>query len=71
VQRGRSKFTHGEWDLAHFLFHLGEAQTIAGDKKAAQASLTESVARFTATLGANNERTLKAKAALAQVTAQP
>ena len=40
VQRGRSQFTHGEWDLAHFLFHLGEAQATAGDKKAAQASLT-------------------------------
>jgi len=71
VQRGRGQFTHGEWDLAHFLFHLGEAQATAGDKKAAQASLTESVARFTTALGANNERTLKAKAALVHATALP
>ncbi len=68
VRRGRSQFTHGEWDLAHFLFHLGEAQTIAGDEKSAQASLTEAVERFTAALGANNERTLKAKAALLKST---
>jgi tetratricopeptide (TPR) repeat protein len=71
VQRGRSQFTHGEWDLAHFLFHLGEAQATAGDKKGAQALLTESVARFTAALGANNERTLKAKVALMQAKTFP
>jgi len=71
VERGRGQFTHGEWDLAHFLFHLGEAQMAAGDKKAARASLTESVARFTKALGANNQRTLKANAALAKATAMP
>ena len=71
VQRGRGQFTHGEWDLAHFLFHLGEAQTIAGDRQGARASLTESVARFTTALGPKNERTLKAKVALAQATGQP
>jgi tetratricopeptide (TPR) repeat protein len=65
VERGRHQFTHGEWDLAHFLFHLGEAQATLGDKKAARASLTESVQRFTRALGAQNPRTLKAKAALA------
>lgn len=67
VQRGRTQFSHGEWDLAHFLFHLGEAQMALGDKKDAKASLTESVTRFTAALGPSNERTLKAKAALARL----
>ena len=64
VQRGRRRFTHGEWDLAHFLYHLGEAQAAMGNATAARASLGESVRRFTAALGAQNPRTISAKTAL-------
>ncbi|HEX3944941.1 MAG TPA: tetratricopeptide repeat protein [Rhizomicrobium sp.] len=69
VQRGRKQFTHGEWDLAHFLFHLGEMQALLGDTNAARASLTESVQRFTVALGAHNKRTLSAKIALKNLRA--
>lgn len=65
VQRARKQFTHGEWDLAHFLYREGETQAMLGENRAAAESLSESVERFTAALGAKNERTLKAKAALA------
>lgn len=64
VQRGRKQFTHGEWDLAHFLFHLGETQALLGERSAARASLAESVERFTKALGAKNARTLAARTAL-------
>ena len=69
VRRGRHRFTHGEWDLAHFLFHLGEAQVAMGDKSAARASFAESVQRFTVALGAQNPRTRNAKAALDKLNA--
>jgi serine/threonine-protein kinase len=69
VRRGRHRFTHGEWDLAHFLFHLGEAQAAMGNKSAARASFAESVQRFTAALGAQNPRTRNAQAALDKLNA--
>lgn len=64
VRRGRRTFTHGEWDLAHFLFHLGEAEAALGNRGAARAALAESVQRFTKALGAQNPRTLNAGSAL-------
>lgn len=64
VRRGRHRFTHGEWDLAHFLYHLGEAEAATGNTSAARATLLESVQRFTTALGAQNPRTRNAKAAL-------
>ncbi len=64
VQRGRKAFAHGEWDLAQFLYRQGETEAMLGDKAAAQASLNESVTRFTAALGAENTRTKAARAAL-------
>jgi len=69
VRRGRHRFVHGEWDLAHFLYHLGEAQAAVGNKNAARASLEESVRRFTAALGAQNPRTRNANAALDKLNA--
>ncbi|MEI9929585.1 MAG: tetratricopeptide repeat protein [Rhizomicrobium sp.] len=64
VQRGRKTFTHGEWDLAHFLYRLGETQQLLGNVEAAHATLVESVSRFTTALGPRNPRTKAAEAAL-------
>ena len=69
VQRGRHRFNHGEWDLAHFLYHLGEAQAASGNATAARAAFAESVQRFTVALGAQNQRTRNAKAALDKLNA--
>ncbi len=64
VRRGRRRFTHGEWDLAHSCITLGEAEAATGNTSAARAALAESVQRFTIALGAQNPRTRNAKAAL-------
>jgi eukaryotic-like serine/threonine-protein kinase len=66
VRRARGQFTHGEWDLAHFLYRAGETETMIGDNTRACTDLSESMRRFTAALGARNDRTLKAKIAMAQ-----
>jgi non-specific serine/threonine protein kinase len=64
IARGRKRFTHGEWDLGHFLFHLGEIQAERHETAAARATLTESVRILTKALGPQNKRTAAAKAAL-------
>src|SRR5665213_3092362 len=61
VERARKQFSHGEWDLAHFLYREGATHAMLGDNRTAARLLSESVKRFTAALGAKNERTLKAK----------
>jgi non-specific serine/threonine protein kinase len=66
VLRARGQFTHDEWDLAHFLYREGETDAMLGDGKAACRELSEAVRRFTTALGARNDRTVKAGAALAK-----
>jgi hypothetical protein len=64
VQRGRKVFTHGEWDLAQFLYRKGETEAQLGRSDAARASLTESVTLFEAALGPANSRTRAAQSAV-------
>jgi len=64
VQRGRKVFTHGEWDLAQFLYRHGETEAMLGDGQAARRSLAESIRLFTLALGPRHPRTLAAEIAL-------
>ncbi len=64
VTRGRSIFTHGEYDLGIFLMHLGEVLKREGKDADARKVLTESVSILQASLGAGDARTLRARAAL-------
>jgi hypothetical protein len=64
VARGRSIFTHGEYDLGIFLMHLGEVLKREGKDADARKALTESVSILQASLGASDARTLRARAAL-------
>jgi non-specific serine/threonine protein kinase len=63
--RARRVFNHGEWDLGMFALNLGGVLAQEGKTAAARDALAESVARLGASLGPNNARTLRARAALA------
>jgi non-specific serine/threonine protein kinase len=65
--RSRRAFTHGEWDLGHFEFLLGNVLAQRGNIGEARTVLSESVAALTRSLGADNPRTARARAALAKL----
>jgi tetratricopeptide (TPR) repeat protein len=64
VTRARLVFPHGEWDLGHFEFHLGEVLAQEGRTTEARAVLTDSVAILSKSLGADDHHTTRAKALL-------
>ena len=67
VARGRRTFSHGEYDLGVFTFHLGSVLAQEGKAEPARAMLSESVATLQGRLGADDARTVRAKLALASV----
>ncbi|HEX3666414.1 MAG TPA: tetratricopeptide repeat protein [Rhizomicrobium sp.] len=64
VARARRVFTKGEWDLGHFLYHLGAVLAAEGKNDAARATLGKSVKILTTALGKDSPRTKRAQAAL-------
>jgi tetratricopeptide (TPR) repeat protein len=64
VARSRRTFTKGEWDLGHFIYHLGAVLAEEGKTDQARPVLEESVSILTKALGKDNPRTRHAQAAL-------
>jgi DNA-binding winged helix-turn-helix (wHTH) protein len=66
MTRTKVAFTHGEWDVGHFAFDYGELLLQEGKLAPAREMLRTSVAVLRRSLGADNERTRAAVAALGQ-----
>ena len=64
IARARRVFTKGEWDLGHFIYHLGVVLAAEGKTDEARSALGESVKILTAGLGKDSPRTKRAQAAL-------
>ncbi len=58
-------FKPGEWDTAHFEFHLGEVLAQEGKTQEARADLSESAGKLRTILGPDSPRTRRALAVLA------
>ena len=67
VNRARRVFTKGEWDLGHFVYHLGAVLAEEGKVVEARALLTESVRILAVAVGKDSPRTRRAQAALDQL----
>lgn len=61
----RRQYRHGEWDIGWFALKTGSLLAAHGHKAEARQLLDESLATFDRTLGADNDNTRKARAAIA------
>jgi len=64
LARARITFTHGEWDVAHFEYHLGEVLAQEHKYQEARRLLEDAVKTLTVKLGADSPRTQRARAVL-------
>jgi tetratricopeptide (TPR) repeat protein len=69
VARARKVFVHGEWDLGHFEFHLGEVLAQENKIVEARVLLVESVDILTKSLGPDDHHTVRARTVLAALPA--
>ena len=66
--RARRAFTHGEWDVGHFSYHLGAVLVEEGKTEEARIYLQDAVRILTAALGKDSVRTKRAQDALTRVS---
>ncbi len=70
LARAQRVFKPGEWDTAHFEFHLGEVLAQEGKTQEARADLSESAGKLRTILGPDSPRTKRALATLASLPSQ-
>jgi non-specific serine/threonine protein kinase len=68
VAQAHVAFTHGEWDLGHFEYLLGALLAKEGKSAEARATLADSVAQLTRSLGPNDAATQSATLALSEAS---